>query len=72
MVFASADREGEGKKEKCNCNCGGVSYQTSQQFEFTFVGAGHLDSNHSESSICSRFSVLRAPLLLTEVVRLEV
>ena len=72
MVFASADREGEGKKERCNCNCGGVSYQTSQQFEFALVGAGHLDSNHGESSICSRFSALRAPLLLTEVVRLEV
>lgn len=64
MVFASADREGEGKKEKCNCNCGGVYYQTSQQFEFALVGAGHLDSNHGESSICSRFSALRAPLLL--------
>lgn len=49
MVFASADREGEGEKEKSNRNCSGVSYQTSQQFEFVLVGAGHLDSNHGES-----------------------
>ena len=37
------------KKEKSYRNCGGVSYQTSQQFEFALVGAGHLDSNYGES-----------------------
>ena len=36
------------KKEKSYRNSG-VSYQTSQQFEFALVGAGHLDSNYGES-----------------------
>ena len=49
MVSASGDREGEGEKREVNRNCGGVSYQTSQQFEFALVGAVHLDSNYGES-----------------------